>query len=69
MTDLTTKTHDELQELGVAWFKEVEHRLAAAGRTRALRIVQSAHKSLNVASGLLADEGDVQALSGGDDKD
>lgn len=68
MTDLTTKTHDELKEAGQAWFTEVESRLQTAGRTRALRLVKSAHTALNVGAAMLVDEGDITPLSGGTDK-
>lgn len=68
MTDLTTLTHDELKEHGQAWFAEVESRLQTAGRTRALRLVKSAHAALNVSAAMLVDDGEITPLSGGTDK-
>lgn len=68
MTDLSTLSHDELKEAGQAWFAEVESRLQAANRHRALRIVKSAHAALNVGASLLVDDGEITALAG-DDKD
>ena len=68
MTDLTTKTNDELKEAGQAWFAEVESRLQAAGRTRALKVTRTAHNALNVVADMLVDDGEITTLSG-DDKD
>lgn len=60
--------HDELVQAGQAWFAEVEARVQTAGKTRVLKLVKAAHNALNIGAAMLADDDQIQPLSG-DDKD
>lgn len=66
--DLSKKTNEELADLGAAFFKEAEKRLAEADLPRALQHVERAHALCHRAALGAKGAGLVRTFSG-DDKD
>lgn len=62
-TDFSTATDDELALAGAGVLHEVERRLKAAKRSRALRKVEKAHRDLAAVAGDLVGGGLIQPFS------